>query len=211
MDVLDFARIATAQRSEAPYPHLYGDHIVRDEYAGALRDTFPNLRNPGYLTLSDDALAGAFGELIETVQGQDFAGAVSDALSFEVRRRPTLVTVMSQCQKSAGRIHTDGKSKLATFLLYLNTEWPAGHVGSVRALNGQDDMEDYAAEVPPLFGNFFAFVRSDHSWHGHLPFAGPRRVVQVTWLDSEDAVKRKQRNNSVAQALKSVSALWRRA
>ncbi len=211
MHVLDFEKIAAAQRSDAPYTHFYGEHIVRDECAGALRETFPNLRNPGYLTLPNDALAGAFGDLIETVQGQEFAGAVSDALSFDVRRRPTLVTVMNQCQKTAGRIHTDGKSKLATFLIYLNTEWPAGHAGCLRALRGPDDFDDFAVETPPLFGNFFSFVRSDHSWHGHLPFVGQRRVVQVTWLDSEDAVKRKQRNNSVAQALKSVSAIWRRA
>jgi SM-20-related protein len=43
-------------------------------------------------------------------------------------------------------------------------------------------MPARVAEVAPDEGNIFAFVRSDHSWHGHTPFVGERQVVQVTWL-----------------------------
>jgi hypothetical protein len=31
-------------------------------------------------------------------------------------------------------------------------------------------------------GSVFGFLRADNSWHGHLPFAGERRVVQVAWI-----------------------------
>jgi hypothetical protein len=44
------------------------------------------------------------------------------------------------------------------------------------------NIEDAAAEVVPAKGNLIAFLRSDHSWHGHLPFSGERRVVQFNWV-----------------------------
>ena len=31
----------------------------------------------------------------------------------------------------------------------------------------------------PTMGTVFAFLRADHSWHGRLPFAAERRVVQM--------------------------------
>ena len=31
-----------------------------------------------------------------------------------------------------------------------------------------------------------AFKRSDHSWHGHLPAEGERRVVQLNWVTSQE-------------------------
>lgn len=211
MPVLDLDAIADAQRFRHPYPFFYGGGAVRREYTDPLAASFPNLRNPGYLTLQDDSLTGAFGEMIATLQSESFADLVSDMLQFDLSHRPTLITVMNLCPRSAGRIHTDSKSKLATILIYLNREWPAGHQGCVRALYGPDSLNEFAIETPPLFGNFFGFVRSEHSWHGHLPYAGPRRVVQLTWLDGEAALKRRQHNNNVAQRLKTISGFWRRA
>jgi hypothetical protein len=112
---------------------------------------------------------------------------------------------MRWCAKRAGRIHTDGKAKLATMLVYFNRWWDAGNAGAVRILRGPDKFEDMAAEVPPLMGNFLGFRRCDHSWHGHLPFKGERRVVQVTWLASEADLIRKRRTNAFTQMLKSIS------
>ena len=54
-------------------------------------------------------------------------------------------------------------------------------------------------------GNFLGFLRADNSWHGHLPYEGERKVVQITWLESEADVERKKRDNALAQALK---GLW---
>jgi hypothetical protein len=57
-----------------------------------------------------------------------------------------------------------------------------------------DALADPVAEVSPEAGNVFAFVRGEHSWHGHTPFVGERRVVQVTWLrDAAELARKRQR------------------
>ena len=38
------------------------------------------------------------------------------------------------------------------------------------------------AEVPPNGGAFAALRRSDRSWHGHLPYEGPRRCIMLNWM-----------------------------
>ena len=41
---------------------------------------------------------------------------------------------------------------------------------------------DVAAEVPPVSGTVLIFRRSDRSFHGHKPYAGERKVVQMNWV-----------------------------
>jgi hypothetical protein len=188
-----------------PYSHFTGEGILNAEGVDALERDFPPLQNAGYLTLDEVKPTGTFAQFLDELQGDEVAAAVSDALGFDLRPRPRLVTIMRLCPKRAGRIHTDGKSKLATMLIYFNRQWPAGAAGAVRVLRDEHDFESGAAEVAPLMGNFLGFLRADNSWHGHLPFEGERRVVQITWLESAADVDRKRRDNALAQALKS---LW---
>ena len=42
------------------------------------------------------------------------------------------------------------------------------------------------------------------SFHGHLPFEGERRVIQIAWLTSEDEKLRKTKRGSVSRFLKSI-------
>ena len=53
-------------------------------------------------------------------------------------------------------------------------------------------------------GNVFAFLRSDNSWHGHLPLIGERKVIQIAWIRDRAELERKKRRNTVAQAFKSI-------
>jgi len=55
----------------------------------------------------------------------------------------------------------------------------------LRLLRSGTDIDDVVAEVPPLDGTLVAFRRSDNSWHGHKPFIGERRVIQLNWVTSE--------------------------
>ena len=76
-----------------------------------------------------------------------------------------------------------------TALIYLNEKWEAAG-GMLRLLRNSDDLEDYVAEVPPIGGTSPLFKRSDNSWHGHKPFIGPRRTLQINWVD--DAIANQQ-------------------
>lgn len=202
---IDLEALKRAQVSREPYPHFSGGGILKPEAIDVLERDFPQLKNAGYLTLREITPEGEFATFLDELAGAEVADAVSNLLQFDLRDRPRLITIMRHCPKRAGRIHTDGKVKLATMLVYFNRTWPAGSAGAVRVLRREDNFEDYVAEVVPTMGNFLGFLRSDSSWHGHLPFEGERKVVQITWLESEEAVERKKRNNALAQALKS---LW---
>ena len=60
-----------------------------------------------------------------------------------------------------------------------------------------------AVEVSPALGTLLAFRRSDGSWHGHTPYVGQRRVLQLNYLTSA--------KDSMASALRHrLSALSKR-
>jgi hypothetical protein len=86
----------------------------------------------------------------------------------------------------------------------MNDEWQADASGRLRVLYNEKDFEPYAAEVPPTMGTVFAFLRADNSWHGHQPFVGERKVVQVAWVKDADELARKKKRNKVAQFLKGI-------
>jgi SM-20-related protein len=203
LKTIDLSVLKSAPVAAAPFAHFQGANILKADMIDAMGRDYPKLTSAGYLTLREIQPEGAFAEFLDELQGPEVADAVSNLLGFDLRGRPLLTTIMKLSPKRAGRIHTDGKVKLATMLIYFNRTWTAGSAGAIRALKSETDMDDYVAEVEPLMGNFFGFLRSDHSWHGHLPFEGERRVVQITWLESEEAVERKKRNNAVAQFFKS--------
>ena len=74
---------------------------------------------------------------------------------------------------------------MMTLLLYFNAGW--GHEGGrLRMLNSATDLEDYAAEVTPCCGTLLVFKRTGHSWHGHKPFVGERRMLQLSWTRGGD-------------------------
>lgn len=110
---------------------------------------------------------------------------------------------MKHSELKHGCPHTDGKSKLATMLLYLNDKWDENTPGCLRVLHGKK-LEPYEREIPPRTGNLFAFLRGDHSWHGHEPFQGERHVVQIAWIVNEEALERKRRKNFFTQFLKGI-------
>ena len=91
-----------------------------------------------------------------------------------------------------------------TLLIYMNEEWQAEGAGRLRVLYDGQNFEPFAAEVPPTMGTVFAFLRADHSWHGHKPFTGERRVVQTAWITDAKEIERKRKRNSTAQFFKGI-------
>ena len=65
-------------------------------------------------------------------------------------------------------------------------------------------FEPFAAEVPPTMGTVFGFLRADNSWHGHRPFAGERKVVQIAWVTNAEELERKKSRNKMAQFFKGI-------
>jgi hypothetical protein len=129
---------------------------------------------------------------------------LSRKFGLNLHQFPRLTTIMRQSQPKYGAIHTDGPSKVMTMLVYMNDEWGAEEGGRLRVLYDGEHFEPYAAEVPPVMGTVFGFLRSDRSWHGHRPFAGERRVVQIAWVKDQHELERKKSRNKVAQFFKGI-------
>jgi hypothetical protein len=112
-----------------------------------------------------------------------------------------MVTVRGQCRPTDGKIHTDSTGKLVTVLLYINGGWSAPG-GRLRLLRTSTDIEDYAVEVPPDAGTLLAFRCTDNAWHGHKPFEGARRSIQLNWVRDAAYLRKEQIRHRVSAFFK---------
>jgi Rps23 Pro-64 3,4-dihydroxylase Tpa1-like proline 4-hydroxylase len=112
-----------------------------------------------------------------------------------------MVTVRGRCTARDGRIHTDSETKLITMLLYTNRSWEC-RSARLRLLRSPDDLENYAAEVPPEESTLVIFRNGPKAWHGFAPFHGQRRVIQVNWVTDDGVVSREQTRHRVSAFFK---------
>lgn len=199
---VDAIRNADVQRD--PYDYMLGSSFLREEAIDDLRRDFPAIEKPGYLTVGEVQLKGRFKTLIEELESPELTEVLSSRFGQDLSAYPRLTTIMKRSQPKYGAIHTDGPSKVMTMLVYMNDSWEVGDSGRLRVLYDGDNFEPYKVEVPPTMGTVFAFLRGDRSWHGHRPFAGERKVVQIAWIRDAEELARKQKRNRTAQWLKGI-------
>ena len=204
LSVLNVDAVRQAQRSHEPYEWFLGSGILRQEAVDDLKRDFPDITKPGYLTVDEVQLKGRFKTLIDELESDEFSRELSKIFGIDLTPYPRLTTIMKRSQPKYGAIHTDGPSKVMTLLVYMNDEWQSEAPGRLRVLYNEKDFEPYAAEVPPTMGTVFAFLRADNSWHGHEPYVGERKVVQVAWVKDADELARKKKRNKAAQFLKGI-------
>ncbi|MGO4571458.1 2OG-Fe(II) oxygenase [Microvirga sp. 2TAF3] len=204
MQTIDLNAVRNAKRSSEPYDFLLTDNILKADVIGDLKRDFPEITKPGYLTVDEVQMHGRFKTLIEELEGPELTEELSRKFGQDLHQYPRLTTIMKRSQPKYGAIHTDGPSKVMTMLVYMNDEWNQDDGGRLRVLYDGQNFEPYALEVPPTMGTMFAFLRADNSWHGHRPFVGERRVVQIAWVKSQADVERKKKNNKMAQFFKGI-------
>ena len=83
--------------------------------------------------------------------------------------------------------------------------------GRLRILRSATDLNDAAEEVSPNGGTLLVFRRSDNSWHGHEPFEGQRRAIQMNWVTDEEVVEHEQRRHRFTSTLKKLNPFGSRA
>jgi SM-20-related protein len=186
-----------------PFPHMTAANVLRPESESALARDFPDMAMPGFFPVDDLTYGDSFAELIADLRGDAFSEIMADKFKLPLDRAPTLITIRRLSAKKDGRIHTDGADKVASALIYLNPAWDTRE-GRLRMLSQPSFDATAAIEIDPVYGNFIAFQRSETSYHGHLPFIGERRVVQIAWLTGVEALNRKQKRHSRISLLKSL-------
>jgi hypothetical protein len=204
LTVLNADAVRSAPLSHEPYNYFLGSGVLKEDAIVDLRRDFPNIIKPGYLTVDEVDLKGCFKTLVEEIESEEFSEVLSQKFGKDLHPFPRLTTIRKLSQAKDGRIHTDGPSKVMTLLIYMNDAWQADPSGRLRVLYDGQNFEPYATEVPPTMGTVFAFLRADHSWHGHQSFTGERRVVQSAWITDAKELERKKKRNSTAQFFKGI-------
>jgi hypothetical protein len=183
MPMLDLEALARAPLVRDPFDFAVVPGFLAREAADAVERDFPDIAGPG--SFPPSALRGgpAFRALIEELRGPDLARAMGLKLGLPLESLPTMLTVRGFTAERDGRIHYDRRGKVVTALLYLNRDWRE-KTGWLRMLRSPDDIEDYAAEIPPEMGTLLLFRCTPNAWHGHKPFVGRRRAIQLNWVSS---------------------------
>jgi len=181
-DILDLDALRAAPLARDPYEHIILPGFVKPDALRRLNADYPHIERTGSFPLDSLKFGSGFRELVDALESAEFRKAFEEKFGIDLSGRPTTITARGRCGARDGNIHCDSASKIVTVLLYVNPEWDNSG-GRLRLLRSRENVNDFAAEVPPSGGTLVAFLRSDHSWHGHLPFHGERRVIQFNWVN----------------------------
>jgi SM-20-related protein len=186
--LFDFATFDATPLARAPFDYLVVPAFLRPDALAALNRDFPPIEGPSNFTPERVTYGASFAALIDALRGRAFAAHIERKFDLDLSGCATTIGIRRFCEATDGNIHTDHKSKLITVLLYFNPDWPhAG--GRLRMVRSATDLEDYAAEVVPARGTLLAFRRTDNSFHGHKPFVGERRMLQLSYTKGGDAAR----------------------
>jgi SM-20-related protein len=185
-----------------PFEYLIVKDFVEHGNLKKVLDDYPEVPGPGSHPPAGLKIAGRFKEMIDEMLGSSFRNLVEEKFDVDLTDRPTMYTVRGFCRARDGKIHTDSKTKIITVLLYMNDNSWESSTGRLRLLRNDSDLENYAAEVEPAGGTLLIFKRSDKSWHGHHPFEGKRRAIQLNWVTDQSVVDREQGRHGFSSAIK---------
>jgi len=192
MSLININALRAAQLQTDPYDFLVVPGCLSADALAQVNADYPAIDTAANHALENLSCGAAFEALMDELRGATLATVLGEKFDMDLTSLPTTVTVRKFCERTDGNIHTDHKSKVITVLVYFNEHWEHED-GQLRLLRSKDDIEDYAAQVPPLGGTLLAFRRTDHSWHGHTRFVGERRMVQVNYLDQSPLAVAAQR------------------
>jgi len=201
MSYLDIERLRATPLVTEPFPYVIVPGFLRAENLPAITADFPKIAQAGSFPVSELTIERNFLIFLDELQGPAFRDAMAAKFDQALDGFPTMITVRGRARAKDGQIHTDSKSKIITVLIYMNGQWEAPG-GRLRLLRSPDNLDDIIAEVPPEEGTLLAFRVTPNSWHGHEPFVGERRVIQLNWVTGADIVQHEQRRHRLTARIK---------
>ncbi|MGF1625159.1 MAG: 2OG-Fe(II) oxygenase [Alphaproteobacteria bacterium] len=189
--LVDLPALAATPLQRDPYDHLIVPRFLAPEAVARVVADFPRPGGPGSFPVQVLRYGPAFAALLDELRSEPVREAFAAKFGVDLSRRPSMITVRGECRPTDGRIHTDSVEKIITVLIYLNEDWQSA-TGRLRILRSGHDLDDFVAEAAPEAGSMIAFRRSENSFHGHHPFSGPRRAIQLNWVTSRRYVIKEQ-------------------
>jgi hypothetical protein len=183
MSHLNLAQFRATPLETEPFEYLIVPGFVKPESIAAINATFPSIVRGGLFPVDSLGSRAPLRELIAELDGPEFEAAVAEKFQVDLSNKPKMYSLRGYLRAKDGRIHTDSRDKIITVLVYFNERWEhAG--GRLRLLRDASNLDNFVVEVPPERGMLLVFKRSESSWHGHHPFEGQRRALQMNWMTS---------------------------
>lgn len=187
--ILRLDALRNSNLRDTPFPFLVIENFLNEHYLEEILKDFPEINFRGSFPLNELKYGGAFENLIEELEGDAFRSAIEEKFDCNLGNCPTMITARGVTTDFDGQIHTDAKWKVITVLLYFNSAWESQE-GRLRILNDRDNLEDFAVEIPPTAGTCLIFKVTDNCWHGHKPFVGKRKAIQLNYVKDETTLKK---------------------
>ena len=184
MALLDIEKFKATPLKSEPYEYLVVPGFIKPATVKAVNATYPDIAKGGSFPITSLEPGQAIKSVIDELDGPEFEKAIAEKFKVDLGGRPKMYSLRAYTRAKDGQIHTDSKDKIITVLLYLNDGW-THEGGRLRILRNGSNVDDFAEEVAPDNGTLLVFKRSEKSWHGHHPFEGPRRSLQMNWMTSE--------------------------
>lgn len=181
MSLLDLAAFVNTPLQREPFDYVVATGVIPPAKLKLLNRDYPEIDRPANYSPNDLNYGPSFQQLLDELDDPAFEGIVAKKFGVDLAGSIKTITVRKYSEPSDGNIHTDHWSKIITLLVYFNPEWTQAG-GRLRFMRSANDIEDYAAEIPPLGGTVLAFRRSKKSFHGYKAFEGERRMVQMSWV-----------------------------
>ncbi len=207
LSIISLEALREATLNGNPFPYVVIENFLRPEYAADVVKDFPAIKSRGSFPLTEVSGGVTFQRLVDELNSAELKAAIAQKFAVDLDERSTMITVRGKASARDGRIHTDTKSKFLTMLLYLNPVWES-EGGWLRILKNGKNLEDYVAEIPPTFGTCLLFKVTDNCWHGHKPFAGTRRVLQLNYVTDDAALHRHLLRHSLTAKLKNLREVF---
>jgi len=199
-------KLAEARVETDPFEYTSVSNFLSADSLRRINETYPPINQGGSFPIESLRTDMVIKEVIDELDGPDFQKAIEDKFGVDLTGRPKMYSLRGYTRGKDGQIHTDSKDKIITVLLYLNETWDKPG-GRLRILRDGKNVDNFAAEVAPDNGTLLVFKRSDSSWHGHHPFEGPRRSLQMNWMTSEGSKGWHKVRHTISAAVKKMTAV----
>ena len=204
MGYLNIEKLKNAEVASEPFNYVIVPEFLGADTVRQINETYPNIEKGGSYPLESLETNMMIKDVIDELDGPEFESAIAEKFNVELDGRPKMYSLRGYTRAKDGRLHTDSKDKIITVLLYLNENWQHDG-GKLRLLRNGKDVDDYVTEVPPDNGTLLVFKRSDNSWHGHHPFEGQRRSLQMNWMTTEGSKSFHKLRHKLSAAVKSLT------
>lgn len=202
---LNIGKLKATRIETEPYKYVVVQGFLSPETVQAINASYPKIEKGGSFPVESLDESMVIKDVIAELDGPEFEAVISEKFDVALEGRPKMYSLRGYTRAKDGQIHTDSRDKIITVLLYLNDNWQQPG-GRLRILRNGHDVDDYVTEVPPDNGTLLVFKRSDNSWHGHHPFEGPRRSLQMNWMTSEGSKGFHAIRHRISAAVKKVMA-----